>query len=127
MKRFVIAILASLSCSLALAAPVAPAVRAEIDALLAKLENSGCQFNRNGSWYSGAEAKQHLLRKLDYLEDKGAIRTTEQFIALAAAKSSSSGKAYQVKCGGEAATDSQGWLTTQLKGIRAAPGSRPQP
>ncbi len=50
------------------AAPLPPAARADVDALLTRLQSSGCEFNRNGSWYSGAEAKAHLLKKLDYLE-----------------------------------------------------------
>ena len=67
-------------------------MRAEIDAVLSRLQSSGCQFDRNGSWYSSSEAKDHILRKLDYLEGKTTIQSTEQFIALAATKSSSSGK-----------------------------------
>ncbi|MBY0240146.1 MAG: DUF5329 domain-containing protein [Burkholderiaceae bacterium] len=96
------------------AAPTAAPVRAEIDTLLNKLQSSGCQFNRNGSWYSGAEAKSHLLRKLEYFEDKGTVKNTEQFIELAATKSSSSGKPYQVKCGADHALDSKLWLTREL-------------
>lgn len=103
-----------------MAAQSAPAVRAEIDQLLTKLQASGCEFNRNGSWYSGAEAKDHLLRKLEYIENKGTLQSTEQFIELAASKSSFSGKAYQVKCGNEPAQESQAWLTKQLGAIRAA-------
>lgn len=104
----------------AFAAPTVAPVRAEIDALMTRLQSSGCQFNRNGSWYTGAEAKAHLLRKLDYLEGHGTVATTEQFIEQAASKSSSSGKAYQVKCGAETAVDSQVWLGRQLGAIRAS-------
>jgi hypothetical protein len=94
-----LAVLAASISTAAGAAPAAAPVRAEIDALLGKLQASGCQFNRNGSWYSGTEARSHLLRKLEYFEDKGNVQNTEQFIELAASKSSSSGKPYQVKCG----------------------------
>jgi hypothetical protein len=31
---------------------------------MSRLEVAGCEFNRNGKWYSGANAKFHLLRKL---------------------------------------------------------------
>jgi hypothetical protein len=106
--------------SSALAGPTAAPVRAEIDTLLSKLQVSGCQFNRNGSWYSGAEAKSHLLRKLEYFEDKGTVKNTEQFIELAASKSSSSGKPYQVKCGADHAIDSRQWLTRELAAQRKA-------
>jgi len=120
MKRFLFTSIAALCCSVAFAAPTPAPVRAEIDALLAKLQTSGCQFNRNGSWYNGADAKNHLLRKLEYIEGKGTIQNTEQFIEMAASRSSSSGKPYQVKCGNDAAVDSQVWLARMLTGIRAA-------
>ena len=100
------------------AAPVAPPVRAEIDALLQTLATSGCQFNRNGRWYGADDAKAHLLRKLEYFENKDAVKTTEQFIDLAASTSSTSGKAYAVKCGDGAAVESRAWLTGQLKLLR---------
>lgn len=121
-QRLTIAILAAAICMTASATPTAAPVRAEIDALLSKLQSSGCQFNRNGSWYSGAEAKSHLMRKLEYFEDKGTVKSTEQFIELAASKSSSSGKPYQVKCGNAAAMTSQQWLNAELNTVRAAAG-----
>ena len=108
----------TLACA-AHAAPLPAPARAEVDALLARLQSSGCQFNRNGSWYSGAEAKGHLLRKLDYLEKKDLVKNAEQFIDLGAAASSSSGKPYLVKCGGAAAVESKAWLAAELKAIRA--------
>lgn len=107
-------------CSLAQAVPVAPPVRAEIDALLGRLQASGCQFNRNGSWHNAAEARTHLLRKLDYLEGKNLVSSTEQFIEQAASKSSSSGKPYLVRCGQAAAVESGPWMSSELKSIRAA-------
>ena len=113
-------LIAFLYCSLAAAAPTAAPVRAEINLLLTKLQASGCEFNRNGSWYSGAEAKDHMLRKLEYIEGKSTVLSTEQFIELAATKSSSSGKPYQVRCSGEMPIESQVWLVKQLGVLRAA-------
>lgn len=98
-------------------------VRAEIDALLSKLQASGCQFNRNGAWHSGAEAKEHLQRKFDYLERRGAIDSAEKFIELAASRSSTTGKVYFVKCGGEAPVESGRWLRKQLAAIRSSAGT----
>jgi Family of unknown function (DUF5329) len=92
-------------------------VNTEIQQLLQQLEVSGCQFNRNGTWYSSAEAKTHLLRKLDYLNRKGSLNNTEQFIELAASKSSSTGKPYLVKCDNNA-SNSQIWLTNTLSQLR---------
>ena len=48
------------------AAPPA-AVRAEIDYLLAEIAASGCDFNRNGTWYDSAHAVDHLQYKYEYL------------------------------------------------------------
>jgi Family of unknown function (DUF5329) len=102
------------------AAPGSPVVRAEIDALIKKLKAPGCEFNRNGSWYSGTEAQMHLSRKLEYLEGKNLIKTTEDFISLGAATSSSSGKAYMVRCGEASPIESKTWLQDQLKTLRQA-------
>ncbi|MBC3874700.1 YfeK family protein [Undibacterium flavidum] len=94
--------------------------RAEIDALFKQLQVSGCQFNRNGTWYSGTEAQSHLTKKLEYFENKNMIKSTEDFIMHAASTSSTSGKAYQVKCGNSPATESKVWLLDQLKVLRSS-------
>lgn len=111
--------LALATCLAATAAPLPPAARAEVDALLARLQSSGCEFNRNGSWYSGTEAKGHLLKKLDYLEGKDMVKTAEQFIARGASGSSMSGKPYLVRCAGQAPVESAQWLTAELQALRA--------
>ena len=111
-------ILLAVACSLAAAAP-SPA-RPEIDALLGRLQASGCSFNRNGSWHDAAEARTHLLRKLAYLEDRDLVQTSEQFIHRAATGSSMSGKPYLVRCGSAAPVESRVWLTNELKALRAA-------
>ncbi|HEX7892183.1 MAG TPA: DUF5329 domain-containing protein [Ramlibacter sp.] len=101
------------------AAPVPPAARAEIDALLAKLQSSGCTFNRNGTWHGADEAQAHLRRKLEALEERNVVQTTEQFIALGASTSSVSSKPYLVKCGGGTPVESRVWLTNELKALRS--------
>jgi hypothetical protein len=120
MKRALPSIAFVLWCSTAFAGPTTAPVRSEIHALLSKLEISGCRFNRNGSWFSGSEAKDHLLRKLEYIEGRSTVQSTEQFIELAASKSSSSGKPYQVQCGAEVAVDSRRWLAGQLALLRGS-------
>ncbi len=102
------------------AATLSPTARAEIDALLSSLEASSCTFNRNGTWYPATEAKTHLLRKLKYLEDRGMVRSTEQFIELAGSSSSTSGQPYLVKCGSGAPVQSGTWLRAQLHVVRAS-------
>lgn len=135
-KPALVARLASLWISTALiatatvpvaAAPAPAPIKAEIDALMGRLQASGCQFDRNGSWYTGAEAVSHILRKLDYIEGRGTLQSTEQFIEQAASKSSSSGKPYHVKCGAEPVVDSQVWLQRQLGLLRSASASKPRP
>ena len=102
------------------AAPLPPAARAEVDALLNRLQTSGCEFNRNGSWHAGAEAKAHLLKKLDYLERKDLVSTAEQFIERGASASSMSGKPYLVRCAGKAPVESALWLKAELQQVQAA-------
>ena len=103
------------------AAPTPPAVRAEIDALVAKMAASSCQFERNGRWHSAADARQHLQRKLDYIEKRReTLASAEQFIEVAASKSSLSGKPYRVKCGSAEAVPSRDWLNRELKALRAS-------
>jgi len=119
-STFLLAVQSLLFISLASAAPLAPPIRAEIDALLSILEKSACEFNRNGSWYSASEAKAHLLSKLEYLERKNAVASAEQFIERGATSSSFSGKPYLVKCANANPVASSEWLSTQLKAIRSA-------
>lgn len=90
----------------------------EVDGLLKRLGSSGCQFNRNGSWYSAQEAKEHLSKKFDYVLEKKMVGSAEQFIEVAASKSSMSGKPYQVKCGDAPAQNSADWLLASLRDMR---------
>lgn len=120
-------LLLAFTTTLSTAAPLPPPARAEVDALLTRLQSSGCEFNRNGSWYAGADAKAHLLKKLDYLEGKDLVKTAEQFIERGASASSMSGKPYLVRCAGKAPVESAKWLTAELqalRGARAASGPR---
>jgi hypothetical protein len=98
-----------------------PASKAEIEELLTRLQSSGCQFQRNGSWHDATEARAHIERKYRYLLKKELVGTTEDFIKLAASQSSVSGKPYQVKCGAQQATSGR-WMTDQLKQVRAKGG-----
>jgi hypothetical protein len=126
MKPLLIAA-ANLWCLSVIAAPTPAPVRTEIDVLLDRLQSSGCQFNRNGAWHSGSEAKDHLLRKLKYIEREDTIQSTEQFIEFVASKSGFSSQAYQVRCDGQTPVASQAWLTRQLAIIRGAAGHSNEP
>lgn len=120
---FAVVLTTSVACH---AAELSTASKAEINALLDRLGQSGCEFNRNGTWYSSDKAKAHLTRKLGYLLDKKLIENTEQFIALGGTKSSMSGKEYSVRCPNQPSVPSAVWLTRELQAVRAktAPASR---
>jgi len=95
-----------------------PVAREEIQHLLAYLEQSGCQFYRNGKWHGAVEAKDHLAQKYSYLVDKDLVRTAEDFLRLGAASSSISGEAYQVSCKGTKPVPSALWLGEELSRYR---------
>ncbi len=125
--------LALAACALMLAwsacgaAGLSTTARAEIDALLVKLERSGCRFNRNGSWYDAAQAREHLQRKLDYAIEHDMLGSPEQFIAEAASRSSMSGEEYLVHCPGGQPQASATWLHARLDEIRRQAAKKPAP
>lgn len=100
---------------------LAPAAQQEIAHLFTYLENSGCQFNRNGSWYEAREAVDHIGKKYQYLLGKNQISTSEDFIAGAATKSSMSGRPYLVKCRDAAPVESAVWFRAELEKYRQPP------
>lgn len=125
-RRWRRCVLAGLALALAGALQAQPApvpVRAEVELLLGRLAASGCEFQRNGSWHNAAQAASHLRGKLDYLERRQGLKSTEQFIDQGASSSSTSGKPYLVKCGDKPALESRNWLLAELQLIRAASGA----
>jgi uncharacterized protein DUF5329 len=90
----------------------------EIAALMEALGNSGCRFWRNGRWYHGDEAREHLQRKYDRARKLGLSGSAEDFIERAASRSSLSGKPYRVRCPGQPEVDSQQWFRGVLRRIR---------
>ncbi|WP_347900695.1 DUF5329 domain-containing protein [Pseudomonas purpurea] len=114
-KRWLMAaVIGFTSLASSVQAQTSPQAAQEINGLLTFVEHSGCQFVRNGSEYPGVEARAHLQKKLDYLEGKNKVQSAEDFIELAATKSSMSGTAYTVKCpAGEQPAGP--WLTKELQ------------
>jgi hypothetical protein len=104
--------------TLAHAAEAPARVQQEVTYLLDAVGSSQCQFNRNGAWYEGGEARAHLRKKFDYLANKNLVATTENFIERAATASSVSGKNYQIRCPGAAPVDSAVWLKERLADLR---------
>lgn len=79
-------------------AQATPQATQEIKGLLDFVEHSECQFVRNGDEFPGLQARAHLEKKLNYLEGKNMVNSAEDFIDLAATRSSMSGRAYEVRC-----------------------------
>lgn len=117
MKSIIIACLCFFS-TICNAETLPSTAKVEIEYLIAHLSRSGCQFNRNGSWYSAPEAVVHINKKYQYLVGKNQISTTESFIEKAATESSMSGKAYQVKCENQPVVSSAVWFANTLNAYR---------
>jgi hypothetical protein len=69
-------------------------------------------FIRNGSEYTGEEAKYHLREKLDNAGDR--IRTAEDFINYIASESSKTGISYYVRLADGKQVEAGIWLRDQL-------------
>lgn len=91
----------------------------EIAHLFAHLASSGCEFNRNGTWYASSRAVYHLNRKYEYLLRKGWVPDTEAFIRRAATRSSLTGEPYLVRCDDDPPLPSEAWLRAELVRYRA--------
>ena len=99
-----------------------PDAKREIAALMGALEQSGCRFERNGAWHDPAAARAHLQRKYDALLRRDLVDTAEQFIERAASRSSTSGRAYHVRCAGGPVREAGAWFREQLQRVRAGGG-----
>lgn len=119
MKRLILC-LAIVLASRAVADEPGTVARKEISHLISHLGSSGCQFQRNGSWYTSSQAVSHLTRKYEYLLKRGLVPSAEAFIQRAATESSVSGKPYLVKCGQAPPVPSAAWLREELAKFRAA-------
>lgn len=118
--RFIAVVALAVSAVAASAAPTAKAQR-EIDGLIAALGDSGCEFERNGSWHDAKTARAHLQKKYDYLRKRGMADTAESFIERGASKSSMSGKPYRVRCPGKPVDSAAHWFEQRLRTLRAVP------
>ena len=99
--------------------------QSEIEHLLAYVEKSGCEFERNGDIFDSQKAREHIQRKYDYVMRwaSSRIKTAEDFIKLTATESSLSGKKYYVNCNGKSQTSSE-WLLEELSRFRDKTASR---
>ena len=102
--------------SILLALPANADMNQEIRHLLEYVENTDCQYDRNGHIYSGSEARDHINAKYDYYSDE--IDTTEDFIMYAATKSMMSGKKYKIHCPDVEPVYAADWLLKELYNYR---------
>jgi hypothetical protein len=95
---------------------------AAIEYLLEYVRTSECVFIRNKREHTPGEAAEHIERK--YKHFKKDIETPEDFIRLAASKSTMSGKAYMVRTREGETLTSEAWLLAALAEYRRsqAPG-----
>ncbi len=91
--------------------------QSEIIHLLAFLENSECQFERNGTMHTGKDTVNHVKKKYNYSKSK--IDSAEKFIEYSATKSTLSGKYYMVMCKDNPKVETQDWLLQELKNYRS--------
>lgn len=87
----------------------------EILHLLDYIDQSNCNFVRNGNEYDAQEARQHIEKKYHYIKSR--LSSTAGFIRYAATESSITGRPYEVICNGERQT-SAGWLQAELARYR---------
>ena len=92
-------------------------IQTEINHLLEFLQNSECQFERNGKIHSGKNTVNHVRKKYNYFKNK--IDSTEKFIEYSATKSTMSGKYYMVLCKDEPKAITRDWLLQELKNYRS--------
>ena len=113
-KSPLLALIVALNILPAVRAAAPAAAQTEINHLLGLIEQSGCEFFRNGTWYNAQRAQAHLRAKYDVLAASDQIKTAEDFIEKAASKSSLSGLPYQIRCGGGAAITTKQWFDEAL-------------
>jgi hypothetical protein len=131
-KAPVLALIAALCILPAARAAPLPTAELEINHLLGLIEQSGCEFFRNGTWYDAQRAAAHLRTKYDALSASEEIATAEDFIDKAASRSSMSGQAYLIRCGGGAPMTTRQWFSAALaryRGVasRSVPRAPPLP
>ncbi len=97
-------------------ADVPDSQKPEVEHLLKFVKESACEMDRNGSRHPGPKAYQHIAQKYDYSRNK--IRSTEEFIAYSASKSTTSNHDYLAVCPGQTTVKTQDWLLAELKRFR---------
>lgn len=124
-RPFPVLIAALLVGGVCQAAELDDTAKREIDQLLARVAQSGCEFYRSGSWYSAEKARDHLERKYRYLAVRNLLGSAEDFVVMAATRSSMTNEPYAIRCRGAAPQPSATWLGEELRNLRQAPKAAP--
>lgn len=90
--------------------------KVEIQHLLDYVANTSCQYERNGDFHSGSEAKKHIIKKYNYF--KSDIDSTEDFIKFSATQSTITKKKYRMHCANSPIKYSSDWLLEELHRYR---------
>ena len=106
------------------ATPPSPVADAEIRALIARLGESSCRFQRNGRWYDASAAQAHLQRKYAWALRREREGDADAFIEQAASRSSATGRAYRVSCPGQPETAADEWFRARQRELRAGAPAR---
>jgi Family of unknown function (DUF5329) len=94
----------------------APSEKEKIEQLIQRVENlKDAKFVRNGKEYDAKTAGKFLKGKWDANTAK--IKTAQDFIEIAATKSTTSGKPYLIRSADGTEIPSAEFLTTELKAI----------
>jgi hypothetical protein len=117
-SAWLLGLVLALTCRPAASAEPPNIAQTEINYLLGFIEQSGCQFYRNGSWYDSKRAQAHLRAKYDFMTARDQIKTAEDFIEQAATRSSITGEAYALKCSSAPVVTSGLWLREVLARYR---------
>jgi hypothetical protein len=90
----------------------------EVEHLLTFIAVSNCDFYRNGTWYSAADAQAHMREKLAIVFPGTQAPTAEEFIEKVATKSAFTNIPYQIRCAGEKPMPVDVWLLGELHHYR---------
>jgi hypothetical protein len=109
-----------LGCMLIPASSIAQAhpAQVEVEHLLTFVAASNCDFYRNGTWYSAAQAQAHLREKFAIVFPGNQAPTAEEFIEQVATKSAFTSIPYQIRCAGEKPMAVNDWLRGELRHYR---------
>jgi Family of unknown function (DUF5329) len=109
----VAALLLMLRAAFAFGATRPTAEQDKIDWLIAQIRDSDAVFLRNGSEYDGAKAASHIKSKLWFAGKR--VQTARDFILGCASHSEETGKPYEIRPKGSAASQPLGpWLVARL-------------